>query len=334
MAESYGGSYGAADGGSRVASNVIAKNPLLTRPTVAGLRYFGQNQVSKVSMDQPLAKKIGQFPSPQHGAGMNFHDFNTNPNFQGAQNVAGVTGALLYGSQFKKVTGATALISGSLGSIVASAFSNILSLSLPDSLKSQLPGLTTITSALSSISPLSPTTSLTSVFRLFGAMSFSPSDPTSALISAAVSSAVFGALTGAAPSSLAATATSLLSTTQGFTGSLNSISPASAMSSFGGGTALLQNSIDQALNQAIPGVSLVVSNTYKSVNNIAALSGASPTESLSFKDHGSMVTYASAAAHDFSTQDKAPFSSDDLSKGFTMSKTVADYINKRNSGAA
>ena len=333
LAESYGGSYPTVSGGTRVAANVLSKNPLMTKPSVAGMRYFGQSSISKVCMDQALPRRMGQFPTPQHGSGMNFHDFNTNPVFAGSQNVAGVTGALLYGGQFKNVTGASALISGSLATIALSAITNLLSLSLPDSLQSSISGLSSMSSALTSLTSggFGGSVPIINVFRTFSAFSFP--DPTSALLSSAITGVASSVLGGGGLSSMTSSVTSILGTAQGFNGSLSSISPASALNGIGGGTFLLQNALDQALNNLIPGASMVISSTFSSVNNISSLSGASPTETLRFNDRDAMISYSSAATQSFSSQDRRPYDNDIYNRGFSMSGTVSEYITRRNSKA-
>ena len=333
LAQSYGGSYPEATGGARIAANVISKNPLMTKPSVAGLRYFGQGPVAKVCMDQALPRRMGQFPTPQHGSGMNFHDFNTNPVYSGATNVSSVTGSLLYGGQFKNVAGATELISGSLASIALTAISNLLSLSLPDNLQSSIPGLSRMVGSLSSLTSrgLGTSSSITSVFNSFS--SFSLTDPTSSLLSSSIMSVATSVLGGGGLSSMSSSVTSLLRGSQGFTGSLSSISPASALNDMGGGTALLQNALDRALNEIVPNASMIVSSTYNSVNQISKFSGASPTENLNLRNRDSMIPYSSAAAHSFSSQDSAPYSNDIYNRGFSMADTVNEYITKRNSKA-
>jgi hypothetical protein len=101
----------------------------------------------------------------------------------------------------------------------------------------------------------------------------------------------------------------------------------------GGGTSLLQNALDRALNEIVPNASMIVSSTYNSVNKISSLSGASPTESLSLRNRDSMIPYSSAAAQSFSSQDSAPYSNDIYNRGFSMADTVSEYITKRNSKA-
>lgn len=333
LAQSYGGSYPSVTGGARIASNVLSKNPLMTKPSVAGMRYFGQGSVAKVCMDQALPRRMGQFPTPQHGSGMNFHDFNTNPVFSGAQNVAGVTGALLYGGQFKNVAGASALISGSLATIALTAITNLLNLSLPDSLQSSIPGLSSMVSSLTSLTSggFGGSLPVSDVFRTFSTFSFT--DPTSALLSSSITSVASSVLGGGGLSSMTSSVTSILGTAQGFNGSLSSISPASALNGLGGGTALLQNALDQALNNLIPGASMVVSSTFSSVNDIAGLSGASPTETLRFNDRDAMIAYSSAATQSFASADTKPYANDTYDKGFSMAGTVGEYITKRNSKA-
>lgn len=333
LGESYGGSYPTVAGGSRVAANVLSKNPLMTKPTVAGMRYFGQKPIAKVCMDQALPRRMGQFPTPQHGSGMNFHDFNTNPVFAGSQNVAGVTGALLYGGQFKNVAGASALISGSLATIALTAITNLLSLSLPDNLQSSIPGLSSMSSALTSLTSggFGGSVPISDVFRTFSTFSFT--DPTSTLLSSAISGVASSVLSGGGLSSMTSSVTSILGTAQGFNGSLSSISPASALNGLGGGTALLQNALDQALNNLIPGASMVISSTFNSVTNIAGLSGSSPTETLRFNDRDAMISYSSAATQSFASSDTKPYSNDIYNRGFSMAGTVSEYITKRNSKA-
>ena len=333
LGESYGGSYPTVTGGSRVAANVLSKNPLMTKPTVAGMRYFGQKPIAKVCMDQALPRRMGQFPTPQHGSGMNFHDFNTNPVFAGSQNVAGVTGALLYGGQFKNVAGASALISGSLATIALTAITNLLSLSLPDNLQSSIPGLSSMSSALTSLTSggFGGSVPISDVFRTFSTFSFT--DPTSTLLSSAISGVASSVLSGGGLSSMTSSVTSILGTAQGFNGSLSSISPASALNGLGGGTALLQNALDQALNNLIPGASMVISSTFNSVTNIAGLSGSSPTETLRFNDRDAMISYSSAATQSFASSDTKPYSNDIYNRGFSMAGTVSEYITKRNSKA-
>lgn len=333
LGESYGGSYPTVTGGSRVAANVLSKNPLMTKPTVAGMRYFGQKPIAKVCMDQALPRRMGQFPTPQHGSGMNFHDFNTNPVFAGSQNVAGVTGALLYGGQFKNVAGASALISGSLATIALTAITNLLSLSLPDNLQSSIPGLSSMSSALTSLTSggFGGSVPISDVFRTFSTFSFT--DPTSTLLSSAISGVASSVLSGGGLSSMTSSVTSILGTAQGFNGSLSSISPASALNGLGGGTALLQNALDQALNNLIPGASMVISSTFNSVTNIAGLSGSSPTETLRFNDRDAMISYSSAATQSFASADTKPYSNDIYNRGFSMAGTVSEYITKRNSKA-
>ena len=325
LANTLGGSYPAVSGGSRIASNVLAKNPLMTRPTVAGMRYFGQNQVHKVCMDAPIARRIGQFPTPQHGSGMNFHDFNTNPNFRGQVSVASATGTLLYGPQFKNVAGASTLLSGGLANILVTALTDILSNSLPSQLQSGVSGLSTIVSALSGGG------SVTDVLRLFSTFSFS-AGPAS-LISSSIIGAVTSSLSGAPLSSVATQANGILTSSLSVTGTLSALSPAQSLLSINGG-ALLQNSLDQAINNAIPNASMIISSTFSSITDICSVSGSSPTETVNFADSGSAVDYSHAAAQSFANGTEPPFSKDTLSQGFTMSKEVSDYINKRNAGAA
>lgn len=325
LAESYGGSYPALSGGTRIPLNVLSKNPLMTRPNVSGLRYFGQNKISRVCMDQPFARRIGQFPTPQHGAGMNFYDFSTNPTFLGSQNVASLTGSLLYGSQFKNVSGATELINGSLSNILVSALTDILNLSLPDSLQSLIPGLSSITSALTGA------TGLTGVFDVFSGFSFS--DPTSTLLTTAISGAVSSALGGNSLTVVSSEVNQLISTSQSFLGSVPAISPATALAGYGNGTSVLQNALDQAINTSIPNASMIISSTFNDVTSITNISGSSFTETVPLNDPGSIIPYASAAAQTFAGDDKDPFGLDIHSRGFKMSKDVSDYINKRNSRA-
>ena len=325
IANTYGGSFPSVTGGERIALNVLSKNPLMTRPTVAGLRYFGQNPISKVCMDQPLARRMGQFPTPQHGSGMNFYDFNINPNFRGAQNVSALTGTLLYGSQFKNVSGATALISGSLSSIVVGAITNLLSDSLPASLQSAIPGLSSIVGALSGGG------SLTDTYRLFSTFTFT--DPVSSVLSSSIIGAVGDFLGGNPLSTVASRTNSILSTAQSFSGNLNTISPGLALSGIGNGTYVLQNAIDQAINTAIPGASMIISNTLNSVTQITGVTGASSTEVVRINDTNAIIPFAAGAAQVFALKDKDPFGLDTYSRGYSMSNAVISYINKRNARA-
>ena len=325
LAQSYGGSYPTLNGGTRIPLNVLSKNPLMTKPNVSGLRYFGQNRISKVCMDQPFARRVGQFPTPRHGAGMNFYDFNTNPTFRGSQNVASLTGNLLYGSQFQNVAGATQLINGSLNNILINALTDILSLSLPDSLQSSIPGLSTI------VSSLTGATSLSGVFDTFGGFSFS--DPTAALITTAIDSTISSVLGKNSLSTVASQVNQLITTSQNFVGSVPAISPASALAGYGNGTFVLQNALDQAINNAIPDASMIISSTYNDVTVISNVSGANFNESVNLNDSNSIVPYAAAAGQAFAGQDEDPFGLDVHSQGFNMSKEVLSYINKRNSRA-
>jgi len=333
LAATYGGSYPEVSGGSRIASNVLAKNPLMTKPNVAGMRYFGQNPISKVCMDQDLPRRIGQFPTPQHGSGMNCHDFNTNPLFQGAQSVGGVTGSLLYGPQFKNVAGASQVVGGNLTNIAISAITNILNISLPSSMQSSITGLSSMLSALSSLTSggYGGSSNITSVFRLFSAFSFT--DSTASLLSSSITSAISSTISGSGLSGLSTSVTSILSTAQSFNGSLSSYSPAYSLNSLGNGTSLLQNAIDQAIENLIPGASMMVSSTLNSLTSITALSGASPGESLYLQNRDSNIAYSSAAAQTFSYQNTPPFTNDIYNQGFTMAGDVGKYITNRNSKA-
>jgi hypothetical protein len=333
IAATYGGSYPVVSGGSRIASNVLAKNPLMTKPNVAGMRYFGQNPISKVCMDQDLPKRIGQFPTPQHGSGMNCHDFNTNPVYLGAQSVGSVTGAILYGPQFKKVAGASKVISGSLASIAISALTNILNISLPSSMQSSITGLSSILGALNSLTSggSGGSSGVASVFRLFSAFSFS--DPVSSLLSSSITGAITSSISGGGLIGMSSSVTSLLGTAQSYNGSLSSISPAYSLNSLGNGTFLLQNAIDQAIESLIPGSSMIVSSTLNSLSGITALSGASAGETLNLQNRDSNIAYSSAAAQTFANQSTAPFSNDIYSQGFTMAGDVGRHITSRNSKA-
>jgi hypothetical protein len=172
---------------------------------------------------------------------------------------------------------------------------------------------------------------ISSVFRTFSAFSFT--DPTSALLSTAITGVASSVLGGGSLSSMTSSVTSILGTAQGFNGSLSSISPASALNGIGGGTFLLQNALDQALDNLIPGASMIISSTFSSVNNIASLSGASPTETLRFNDRDAMISYSSAATQSFAGAGARPYGSDIYNRGFSMGGTVSEYITKRNSKA-
>jgi hypothetical protein len=258
---------------------------------------------------------------------MNFHDFNTNPNFQGDVSVAGATGTLLYGPQFKNVAGASALLNGQLNSILATALTAILNNVLPTSLQSSVTGLSGLVSGLSGAGSLSSIVNLFSTFSL-------PAGGAASLISNAITGAITSALTGGGLSGVATQANLILTSSLPLTGTLSAASPAQSLLGVNA-NALLQNALDQAINNAIPNASMIISGTFNSVNDICSVSGSSPTETVNFQDSGSAILYSSAAAQSFARgAANPPFSNDILSQGFAMQKDVTNYINKRNAGAA
>ena len=123
-AEVYGGTFAQLQNGVRLATNVIAQNPINNAPTIAGYKYFGQSPNFKVAMDMPFAKRVGVFHSPVNGAGAGSFSIFNNPALKGDIPLAHAIGILTTGSQ---LTSGSSLLSsvGSITSIVGTALTGL-----------------------------------------------------------------------------------------------------------------------------------------------------------------------------------------------------------------
>lgn len=124
LAEVYGGTFAQLQNGARLATNVIAQNPINNVPTIAGYKYFGQSPNFKVAMDMPFAKKVGVFNSPINGSGAGSFSILNNPLLKGDIPLVHAIGILTTGSQ---LTSGSSLLSsvGNITSTVGTALSGL-----------------------------------------------------------------------------------------------------------------------------------------------------------------------------------------------------------------
>ena len=120
----YGGTYAQVLSGSRLATNVIAQNPMNNNPTIAGLKYFGQSPAFKVALDMPFAKPVGVFKALESGAGSCGFSILTNPLLQGDIPLASAMGILITGSELlsdSPILGAVSGIVNNIGNALPSS---------------------------------------------------------------------------------------------------------------------------------------------------------------------------------------------------------------------
>lgn len=105
LKEFLGGTIPKTEDGKRIPMNKQANNPALASPSVTGMKFFGQSPLFKTAIDQIHAKKIGVFPSPSLGAGLNVMDFQKNPIFNGEGKLMDIVGKILFGGQGSSISG-------------------------------------------------------------------------------------------------------------------------------------------------------------------------------------------------------------------------------------
>lgn len=105
LKEMLGGTIPKTEDGKRIPMNKQANNPALASPSITGMKFFGQSPLFKTAIDQLHAKKIGVFPSPANGAGLNAFDFQKNPLFNGEAKLQDIVGKIMFGAQGSSISG-------------------------------------------------------------------------------------------------------------------------------------------------------------------------------------------------------------------------------------
>ena len=84
--------------GQRIASSMLANNPMLTPPSMAGKSFFGEAPVSLPAVDQVFCRKVGAFGAPTGGTGVVSFGMQNFASMGGALSIASVVSNLVTGS--------------------------------------------------------------------------------------------------------------------------------------------------------------------------------------------------------------------------------------------
>jgi len=84
--------------GQRIASSMLANNPMLTPPSMAGKSFFGEAPISLPAVDQVFCRKIGAFGTPTGGTGVVSFGMQNFASMGGALSIASVVSNLVTGS--------------------------------------------------------------------------------------------------------------------------------------------------------------------------------------------------------------------------------------------
>lgn len=110
--EQIGGTAQELTKGSKPPIVKVTNNPTLQRPTVAGMKYFGQSPVFKMAVDQLINRAVGIFPTGSHGSGSNAFHFTSSGLFGGTQNLTSIMAQVVGGTN----------AAGSMTSLLTNAF--------------------------------------------------------------------------------------------------------------------------------------------------------------------------------------------------------------------
>lgn len=309
-------------------SNIAANNPNLNSPSVAGLRFFGQNPIAILSQDQIFPKPVAQYPSNIHGAGMTNFRFVKDPLFAGNNPIAYSFGVLSLGSQFVNIPGANTLISGGMQSILSSSIKSLIQNLLPSNIPS-FPFQSSIFSLLDNTAFFNKDliNSLNSLITASaGALSSGPNSsfiPTLYKIGNLLTSTILNKSMSEISNNISQFVQSLNSYKSGI------ISPGLSNLINENSTDYLNGIIDEKIHETIPGGSPIIRSLFSSTSNLSNIMNTNIYQSVNLANNTdaafSLISKSSAI---FAGSTTPTVSNDEIYKGSVASNEVLEILKK------